>query len=121
MPTLVTLKKDGKAFRISNTRLISDEDVNCPFCENGLVKDENFDLSGCVVQTENPEDLLPKSLKQSMSLMEGLDIYICKKCGSMFLEWEIGDYDFHEFYEIKDVEIEESHISRKGEKHTELD
>jgi hypothetical protein len=92
--TTVTLKKNGKNFRLKNA-----SKAKCPFCKSEL--EQNFDSEIEKVKTEIVSDNLPKSLENSMSIQEGLGFYFCK-CGKKFLSWETGDYDYFVFYEIKE-------------------
>jgi len=95
----VILKHKGKWFKVSNITLLQ-RDIKCPFCKETL--EENFDYEIVKFSTESPSGL-PKSLKEALEDSYGL--WVCPKCGKIFAEWEIGDYDSHLFYEVKTLKV----------------
>jgi len=35
-----------------------------------------------------------------VALPDSYSLWKCQRCGKLFAEWEIGDYDAHLFYEV---------------------
>lgn len=91
----VVLKYRGRWFKVSNVKLLS-EDIHCPFCSGILEEDVDYEIVR--FRTEDPRAEIPKSLK--VALPDSYSLWKCQRCGKLFAEWEIGDYDAHLFYEV---------------------
>jgi hypothetical protein len=106
---VVIFLKNGKTWKLAQ----GDAELGkiCPYDDAELKQIYEYTYYAGAM-TEMPEDLLPKSFKETK--LESITVFECPKCEKRFISWANGDWIELEFHEVKLIP-ENAYLERENE------